>query len=64
MNFKDAVEIYVKHINDSNSGAEIFQQPNRQVSKLTNGVWYLRNSFGFLARVGTVSKKVVAAKID
>lgn len=57
MEFNEAIAIYIKHVEENEPGAQA-PQPNAQLSELTNGVWYLRNMHGLLARVG-ISKKQV-----
>jgi|GEM_PF-4678975 len=54
LNFDDAVAIYT-----STAGLPgVVQQPNTALSERINGVWYLRNANGLIARVGCRSQKV------
>jgi hypothetical protein len=57
MDFQEASEIYFKHL-EATEPMTRADQPNALLSKLTNGIWYLRNGNGLLARVGTVRKRV------
>lgn len=59
MDFNEASSIYFKHIEANELGVDALQ-PNKHLSVLTRGIWYLRNVNGLLARVGTVKKQVFA----
>lgn len=48
--FNYAVEAYFKAVESSGG---ILEQPSFSASNLVNGVWYLRNTNGYLGRVGT-----------
>ncbi|MDD2721366.1 MAG: hypothetical protein PHH47_08680 [Gallionella sp.] len=57
MDFYEAVVIFLKHMEASQPDA-IAPQPNKRLSKLIKGIWYLRNTNGLLARIGTIKKQV------
>ncbi len=45
MTYDEAVQIYHEAYPDA-------EQPSRRLSKRIHGVWYLRNKYYFLARIG------------
>lgn len=57
MDFYEAVVIFLKHLEATQPNA-IALQPNIRLSELIKGVWYLRNTNGLLARIGTIKKRV------
>lgn len=58
MDFSEAVEIYHKHHKTNEAGIVTDTQPSQLDSELVNGVWYLRNTNGLLAKVGTTKREV------
>ncbi len=51
MTYDEAVQIFLA---DSRLAADghLWAQPSKRLSKRIHGVWYLRNKYYFLARIG------------
>lgn len=62
MDFHDASSIYFAYF-ETNSPAIQVVQPNKRLSKLKKGIWYMRNTKGLLARIGTVSNQVFITNV-
>lgn len=56
MHFSEAVEIFHQHAADT---GYLPDQPCALSSELINGTWYLRNTRGLIARVGTKKRAVL-----
>ena len=62
MEFEQAVTIYKKAIEANTTGQAL--QPSEECSYLKNGVWYLRNHYQFLGRVGTKCQCLIEKQAD
>lgn len=56
LEYSEAVRIYTRW---SRQRGLIDTIPSESASELVNGVWYLRNGAGLLARVGTRNRRVI-----
>ena len=59
MGYEEAVSIYLNRANEEQPGSEV-QHASADHSELINGVWFLRNADGLLAKVGTLKNQVFA----
>ena len=57
MSYDEAVQIHRDHYNLA-ADRHSWSQPNKRLSKLIHGVWYLRNAYWFLARIGGRCRRV------
>lgn len=57
MSYETACDLYAEYRN-SITDTTIYTHPNKGLSEIIRGTWFLRNVNGLLARVGTKSGKV------
>ena len=62
MDFEQAVAIYTAAVEANTTGQAL--QPSEECSYLKNGVWYLRNHYQPLGRVGTKCKCLIETQAE